>query len=292
MHFALRFVVIFFGLPFATSHAAVNDILPGDYFPLPSGATAMSLYAYERDQVGPYRDGRKTFAGQLDSQVLALRAVRTFDWAGHRFAAVAVLPWMRADVTPLLLGRALGDHAQGAADLRLGLSGWLINDKENAHYLGLTGMLIAPTGDYDHRQVLNAGENRWRFVLMGGWQKDLTQQLLVELSPELAWYGENDDYVGNRRYEQAHSVALTGYLRWRVTPAWHVHIGAQANRGGNTHINGIDQRNPARNDRLMAGMTWFLPDQRQVLLRFGRDSSIENGFRMQREIVLRLQQTF
>jgi hypothetical protein len=40
-----------------------------------------------------------------------------------------------------------------------------------------------------------------------------------------------------------------------------VHVGGQVNRGGETRINGVDQRNPANNDRVMAGMSWLLPEQ-------------------------------
>ena len=85
---------------------------------------------------------------------------------------------------------------------------------------------------------------------------------------------------------------MTGYLRWRVSPAWHVHVGGQVNRGGETRINGVDQRNPANNDRVMAGMSWLLPEQQQIVLRFARDMALDNGFRTDREILLRYQKGF
>lgn len=112
------------------------------------------------------------------------------------------------------------------------------------------------------------------------------------MSPEIALYGDNDEYVGNRRLEQRISYALTGYLRWRLDPAWHVHLGGQLNRGGETRINGFDQGNPANSNRLMAGMSFFLPEQQQLILRFARDSDIDNGFRTGREFLLRYQKGF
>jgi hypothetical protein len=42
----------------------------------------------------------------------------------------------------------------------------------------------------------------------------------------------------------------------------------------------------------MAGMRWFLPDKQQVILRFARDTEIDNGFRNGREILLRYQKGF
>jgi hypothetical protein len=248
-------------LPATASLAAVNDVMPGDYFPLPPGQTTLAAYAYDREFKRPYAGGRKTLDGNIDSNVLALRAARSFQVGDTTFAGVVVLPLSDSQVSPAPLATALGAQAKGLSDLRLGLTAWLINDKATANYLGMSGTLIAPTGDYDGRQVLNAGENRWRFVFSGGWQKDITPRFLIELSPEIAFHGDNNDYVGHRKLEQRSSVALTGYLRWRVSPAWHVHVGGQVNRGGETRINGVDQRNPANNDRVMAGMSWLLPEQ-------------------------------
>jgi hypothetical protein len=286
----LRFISLL--LPALASHAAVNDVLPGDYFPLQPGQTTLTVYAYDREFQGPYAGGRKTTDGYIDSTVLALRAARIFRVGDTTLAGVAVLPWSDSRVSPAPLATALGAKAEGLSDLRLGLTAWLINDKATANYFGISGMLIAPSGDYDARQVLNAGENRWRYVLSAGWQKDITPRFLIELSPEIAFYGDNANYTGNRKLEQRSSVALTGYLRWRVSPAWHVHVGGQFNRGGETRINGVDQRNPANNERVMAGMSWFLPEQQQVILRVARDTEIDNGFRTGREILLRYQKGF
>ena len=279
-------------LRIAPAHAAVNDVLPGDYYPLQPGQTTLAVYAFDRQFQGPYVNGRKTFDGRIDSKVIALRAAHIFQIGETTLAGVAVLPWSNNSVTPAPLAAALGGQAKGLSDLRLGLTAWLINDKTSANYLGVSGMLIATTGKYDARQVLNVGENRWRFVLSAGWQKDITPRFLVELFPEIAFYGDNDDYAGERRLEQRTSYALTGYLRWRISPAWHVHVGGQVNRGGETSINGVDQRNPANNERVMAGMSWFLPHQQQIILRVARDTAIDNGFRTGRDILLRFQKGF
>ncbi|GAB1394931.1 transporter [Rhodocyclaceae bacterium] len=271
--------------------AAVSDLFPGDYFPPAPGSSHLTLYAYDRNQSGPYVRGQKRLDGELESSVLALRAVRNWQWGGTTMAGVLVLPWSDSRLGPAPLAAALGGSAQGDGDVRVGLTGWLINDKANANYLGVTAMLILPTGDYDGRQVLNSGENRWRLVLNAGWQKDITSRLLFELQPELAVYGDNDDYVG-QRLEQRHSTALTTYLRYRASSAWHLHVGGQINRGGATRINGLAQHNPPNNTRVMAGMSWFLPDQQQLILRLAKDTDSDNGFRTDREVALRYQKVF
>lgn len=153
-------------------------------------------------------------------------------------------------------------------------------------------MVIAPTGRYDSGQLLNYAENRWRLVFSGGWQKDITPRFLIELSPELTLYGDNDDYNGGNRLEQDPALALTGYLRWRVTPDFHLHLGGQLNWGGEARLNGVALDNPPENKRVNLGATWFLPGKQQLILRFAKEIDVENGFRTQREIALRYQKSF
>lgn len=274
------------------AQAAVNDIFPGDYFPLAPDTTSVSLYAFDRDQAGPYANAAKLADGELDSRILTLRLARTAQVAGHTVSSVLVLPWFRSTASPAPLSTYLGAPAEGLADLRLGAAVWLINDRPTAHYLALNAFVIAPTGEYHADKLLNAGENRWKLVLGGGWQKDLTPKWLVELSPELAFYGDNDAYDGHKRLSQRPSYALTGYLRHRATPTWHVFLGGQINAGGETELDGVDRNDPAGNRRIMAGMTWFLPGQQQIILRGARETSIDNGFRTERELALRYQINF
>lgn len=274
------------------AHAAVNDIFPGDYYPIKPGITTAALYAYDRAQVGPYSHGHQLLDGESNSIIIATRFTHTFLIGETAVAAVVVLPWAKSHVSPAPLARFLGEESEGFSDIRLGLTAWAINNPANAHYLALSSMVVAPTGEYDKNQRLNIGENRWKLIMSGGWQKDITRQFLVELSPEVVFYGDNNDYVNNGNLEQKTSAALTGYLRYRATPTWHVHVGGQLNRGGETMINGVDQHNSPNNNRLMAGMTWFIPSNHQIILRAARDTAIDNGFRTNREIALRYQLSF
>jgi hypothetical protein len=275
-----------------SSKAGVNDVFPGDYYPADPGTSTLTLYAFDRLSVGPYARGNKLLDGKLSARIGALRATRAYQVGGLSVAPVGVITWLDADTSPVRLSNAMGRDTRGAGDLRLGVTVWPINDRENANYLGLTAMISAPTGSYDSNQRLNPGENRWRFILSGGWQKDITPRVLIELMPEIAFYGDNGDYAGGNRLEQAPSLALTSYLRWRLTPAWHAHLGAQFNAGGEIRLNGVDQDNPPETTRISAGMSWFLPQKQQLILRFSEESAVANGFRMDRDIALRYQKSF
>jgi hypothetical protein len=266
--------------------AAVNDVFPGDFFPSQPGRTNVSLYLFDREQQGPYVGGKQQLDGRINVRLAALRIGHTRKIGEITTTGVMVLPWSHSEVEPPLLARAIGERAHGAGDLRLGVSSWLINDPATAHYLALAAMVSAPTGSYDRRQLLNIGENRWKYILLAGWQKDITPRLVIELAPELAFYGDNDDYLG-QRLEQAPTRSLTAYLRYRLTPAWHVHVGGQINHGGETRVAGVDRNNPAESKRVTAGISLQLPGQQQVILRLARENDMENGFAIRREVALR-----
>ncbi len=280
------------GIGLNAATAATNDVYPGDYFPSEPGDKIVSLYVYDRTSVGPYAKGTKQANGTLTGQIIAMRGVNTFELAGMTAASVVALTWADLAAKPVTLANAIGSNATGFGDLRLGLTVWPIKDRQNANYLGLSAMVIAPTGSYDGGQLLNYAENRWRLVLSGGWQRDITPKVLFELSPELTLYANNDDYAGNNTLEQDPALALTGYLRWRVTPAFHPHIGGQLNWGGEAKINGVTLDNPPENTRINLGATWFLPDKQQLILRLATEVKVENGFRTDREIALRYQKSF
>jgi hypothetical protein len=72
------------------SNAAVNDVLPGDFFPLTAGMSTVAVYAYERRSHDVYAGGRKQLAGELDTRILALRLGHFFTVGGKPLSVVAV----------------------------------------------------------------------------------------------------------------------------------------------------------------------------------------------------------
>ena len=276
-----------------SANAAVNDVLPADFFPLATGTTTFAVYAYERQMSGPYSRGKKLLDGELSSQIIALRVGHFIEVAGMQVSLVSVLPWSQNAVSPAPLARALGEEARGIGDLRFGATGWLLANRESGEYLGITSLLFIPTGDYDSRQVLNVGENRYKFTLNGGWIKPLGSGVIFELLPEVAWFGDNTNYAGGRRLVQKAAYTVSSYLRYRASPNWQFHLGGQVNRGGETRINAVDQRNAPENSRWMLGTTYLTEDKsHQWILRVARDTEVKHGFKTDNEIMLRYLKMF
>lgn len=272
----------------APALAAVNDLLPTDYVTLPGGYTTIAAYGFLRDQGGPYVRGERASHMKLDTQIAAMRISHFVEGMSMPVALTAIIPAARVTVDdPVPAG--FNEQASGLADPRFSLTVWPISEPDKNHYLGLTAMVLAPLGEYQKKDAINIGENRWQAVMLLGWTKALGEHWIIDVSPEIALYGDNHRYLGNNKLSQDVSYALTGYLRYRINTNNQLMLGAQWNEGGSMEVNGADLHNAARNRRLYLGwMYGGLTPNTQLMARYGRDVEIENGFRFDNEFMLRL----
>jgi len=276
-----------------TATAAINDVFPTDYIALKDGSVNLVSYLYRREQVGPYTRSKRLIDGNLNTDIAAMRISRFFDVGEHQtFSSVAVLSWAQSNTSPAQLAGIMGQSAQGMGDLRLGGTYWLNRDREKREYLAANMFVILPTGSYDQNRLINIGENRWKWVLGGGWMQPLGEKWIIDVAPEIVFYGKNPRYLVSHTLEQNISSALTGYLRYRITPQWQLMAGAQLNRGGETIIDGVDQHNAPENTRLSIGTIFVTEKQRQWQLRLSQDTSTESGFKTTSELVLRYSLVF
>jgi len=277
----------------SSAQASVNDVLPADYFPLATGTTTLAIYAYDRQSEGPYGMGEKRLDGQMDTQIMALRATHFMMLSDVPVSLIVTVPWSQTAVSPARLAGAIGETVHGQGDIRFGATGWLLARRESAEYFAVTGLLFLPTGNYNNRQVLNVGENRYKFTLNAGWIHPLGRSFIFETIPEIAWFGDNRDYAGGRTLSQDPAYALTYYLRYRANSSWQFYFGQQINRGGDARINGADQKNAPDNSRAMLGASFLTDDKKnQWMLRLAKDTAINNGFAVTSELLLRYLKIF
>lgn len=270
----------------AGANAAVNDIFPGDYAALPAGTTAITAYLYGREFDSFYARGQRVAEGKLQSSIAALRFVRYYRLGDYTLAPVAVVPYAISR-TEGNLRRALGDGSDGFVDFRLGGTVWLVNQPQTRDYLGLTLVTFVPTGTYSSTRAINAGENRWKTTLGLGAIHGFGERWTLDVAPELAWYGANDSYLGNRRLEQQPTWALTAYLRYRALPGTDIFVGGQVNGGGETEINGVAQNNVLHSRRAMLGLTYATSRTSQLIVRYAHETSTNNGLHLSDEVALR-----
>ena len=270
----------------ANAEAAVNDVFPGDYAALPPGTTVVTAYLYDREFDSLYTRGQRVADGKLQTSIAALRLVRYYQLGDYTVAPVLVLPYAvsRSEGN---LRRSLGDGSDGFVDFRAGITAWLINRPQTRDYLGVSLVTFIPTGTYSPTHAINPGDNRWKTTLGVGAMHGFGERWTLEALPELAWYGANESYLGNRRLEQQPGYALTSYLRYRVLPASEIFVGGQINGGGETEINGIAQNNVLHSRRAMAGLSYMITPKSQLIVRYAHETSTDNGLHLSDEVALR-----
>ena len=273
----------------AAASEAVKDIYPTDFIALPNGSVNVTIYSTHQKVRGPYTDGVRTVAGEASINQFALRASRVFAVGSNQqyaWAPVAVLTYADVNTNTALDTRRASDIS-GIGDLRLGNAFWFHIDRQNRTY-GLVSLFVSlPTADYNTSRTLNVAENRMRYVLSAGWMQPIGGKWLIDISPEVAVYGEDDRYLGTRIRTQDTSYALTTYLRYRQSDVWQFYGGAQINRGGATQVGGTEITGAPNNTRMYVGSMLFTSPKQQWQLRYSRDVQIDNGLRSEGEISLR-----
>jgi hypothetical protein len=179
-------------------------------------------------------------------------------------------------------------HRFGLGDPRIGATVWLVDDPANNHFLAINLMTVWPMGRYDGREIANAGENRRRQALSLGWIREVGNGVIVDLTPEIAWYGRNPEaFPGKNSLRQERTLSLTAYLRYRINPQWQAFMGAVVNEGGATRVNRTDNDNPIHGRRAMLGATYRIDSRNAINARLARDVSLSSGLKTEHELALR-----
>lgn len=271
----------------SASCAAAFDVDAGDYTALPAGTTLAAVYYQHASRDALYASGHR-LAGdnRLDSDVGILRAVHYLKLGGYLIDPQFLLPFGSLEGKGSFSG--LGRES-GVGDLILASTLWLVNRPDSGTYFGLTPFLQLPTGDYDGKRALNLGENRWRLTLQAGYITPLADKLLLDVIGDVTVYGKNDDFgPSGAKMTQKPLYQLQTHLRYQLTPSWDLRLGVSQLYGGETEVANVARHDRQKNTKLTVGSGYFITPKLQVLANYGRDAVVDNGFREENRINLRL----
>ncbi|WPP45520.1 transporter [Pseudomonas sp. AN-1] len=271
--------------------ASALDLDAGDYVPAAAGTTLGLLYLQQAERDHLYRDGHR-LAGSpgLDSQIGILRLVHYADLGGYRVAPQILLPFGRLDGRHD--GNALGDSS-GLADPILAMPVWLLEQPQRRRFFAITPYLFVPVGRYDHDQPLNLGENRWKLTLQAGYVTGLGDRLALDLAADVTFYGDNDSYGPLRlNHEQKPSYQYQGFLRYPLGDTLDLRAGLSWQHGGENCLDSSWLNDSQRTGKWSAGFAWFFRPDAQLAATFGRDLAVDNGFREDSRVNLRLLYAF
>jgi len=255
------------------SAASAQEMEPRAYSRAPVGTQFVVLsYAYQSgdvttDSALPLRDVN------VKLNFASFAYGRTFNIAGRQANVIALLPyiWGRANGTvfegPQEITRS------GLGDVRLRFSTYLIggpalNPREFAAYkprtlLGVSVTVVAPTGQYDPRRLVNLGSNRWSFKPEVGLSRP-SGRWTFELAGGVWLFTPNNNFFGGSRREQKPLTSLQGHVIYTLRRRMWVALDATYYNGGRTVVDKVVKADLQSSSRL--GATFSFPvNQRQSL---------------------------
>ncbi|ADU72720.1 transporter [Pantoea sp. At-9b] len=270
----LRFCLL--GMLLSATSAFAVEVAPGDYSQFPDGTTVGLLY-YQHATTGSARShGDKVSSDyNVTSDIGMLRLLHT----------VQISETATLDPQFLLpFGRVFGSgdaaalgSANGTGDLILTVP-LKVRLNSGGDIFGFAPYLYVPTGNYDHNNALNLGENRWKVDLQAAWVKFFGEKWALDMVGDAIWYGDNNDYgTASSRLKQDNSWAAQIMGRYMPDPTLSLGLGFGQTWGGESRIDGVEQDNQSQTTNVRLTATKFVTPRDQFQIQLGRDLRVENG---------------
>lgn len=267
------------------------DVDAADFVPAPEGTTIGLLYYQRAERNKMYAHGSETNTQvKLDSDVGIARLVH-YTYLGE----YEIAPQILAPFASIQAGKdieSLG-KTNGLGDVILAVPFWLMNNPQSRQYFAIAPYLYIPIGQYDHNKALNIGENRWKFDLQSGYVKGLTDRWFINLTADVMFFGTNDEY-GAHSVEMKQKPLFQGQadIHYKISPKTNIFTGISKTWGGETRIAGINSDDESQQLKIKLGASHFITPQTQFLISLGKDIKVENGFKENARVNIRLLHVF
>lgn len=271
--------------------AAAIDVDAAEYQPVPPGTNLALLYYQHVERDSLYSGGSRV-PGRfgLDSDIGIFRYLHYTDIGGFLAAPEVLVPFghlgAKRDVA------ALGGDA-GIGDLLFGFPTWLVNNAKARQYFGVTPYLFVPTGSYDHNNPINLGANRFAFALQAGYLGALTDKLYINLTADVTAFANNTRFgplEQTLKQEPLYEFQLA--FHYNLLPNLDLRAGYDVFVGGSTSVDGVDQHNASHEQKYYVGAAWFVVPSVQLLMTYGQDTVLDNGFRESNRFNFRILKAF
>lgn len=258
---------------------------PHDYAIAPEGSNIGILYTQFADHSKFFADGNEVENGPtLNTNIGLARGIHNFKINDMPVNIQSVIPFGE-----VRLGTADGDVSNsGVGDPLIGMSFWPYHDAEKNRTLAGSAFISFPVGQYDAKDgPVNIGENRFKLVLLGVYEAQLTEKTSFGILGEYAIFGTNDDFAGVKK-KQKNQYGIQLHLNRDFSPTNSLSISYYHDFGAESNVDGIDQQDELNNSSVnLTYQTWVSKDT-QVLVEYGRSIDVKNGFFEDNRVNLRL----
>jgi hypothetical protein len=265
---------------------ASQELTPRAYWPAPKGVKVV-VVGYSRVHGDVLYDPSTPVYGvrsRVGTGILAY--LQTCSLWGRTASVVAELPYSWGSTRGYIGDAPAEGSFSGLGDLGLTLAVNLRGapsmtpaefQELRAHprpILGASLKVVAPTGQYDERRLLNVGAHRWAARAELGYMIPLRPRWLVELDANAWLFGDDDDFVGGKR-EQEPILGLQAHLVRRFRPGFWASLDANYFTGGRQTIGGNPGVAVENNARL--GGTVVIPFRGREAVKIGHIVPLHTG---------------
>jgi hypothetical protein len=251
-----------------TSTLNAQDLDPRAYSWIPKNVTAMSLgYSYSggsvlTDPTIQINDVR------AQAQTVSIALAHSFSFFGMTSQVLVAAPYSWANFSGKVVDEERRIEREGFSDLRMRWSvlfygaparnpGQAITEK-NYTILGASINIIAPTGEFYSDKLVNLGTNRWSFRPEFAISHKFGNRWILDLYTGVWLFTDNDEFFpGEAVRSQDPLGTIQGHLSYNINPLFWIAIDATWYAGGNSYVDGINNKNRQSNSRI--GITSVIP---------------------------------
>jgi len=145
--------------------------------------------------------------------------------------------------------------------------------------VGTSLTFTAPTGQYDADKILNLGSNRWSFKPEFAVAFPFGPQKKWELDTyaNAYFYTENASYHGAESFQQKPLSGVEGHISYSFRSSAWASLDTRYSFGGDTFVNGVDQKNAQENFTLGSEVNLSLNSRNIIVFEFGKLIVHHNG---------------
>lgn len=268
--------------------AHATDIDAGDYDYAPSGTNLALLYYQHATRDALYQGSDKVSGkNELTSDIGIARYVHYMDLGGIQIAPQILVPFGRLEA-----GKDISDmgSSSGIGDVILANAFFLYQNPESKSQWGVTPYLYLPTGTYSKHDAINLGENRFKLTVQSAYTTRITPKWAVDVAGDFTVYGKNDD-AAEGTLKQKVGYQLQGNTRYFLNDQLDLRAGISYSDAGKTKLDGIESAS-TKQSKFWVGAAYSPTPVTNIIMAYGRDIDVENGFKEDNRINLRLMYAF
>lgn len=273
LHWKMSGLCLF--LAAAVTGASASDIEPRSYTNVPVGLNYLVAgYTYTQGGVG-FSPALSLANGNIKIHSTFLSYVRSLDIWGRSGKFAVVIPEAslsgQADIDGEPRKRVTSGFGDPAVKLSVNLYGAPALPSEQFEsyrqdtIVGASVAVTAPGGQYDPKELVNLGTNRWTFKPDIGVSKKWGA-FTTEISASALFFSDNTDYLQGKLLQQAPIYSFQGHAIYNFAPEFWCSLDANYYFGGGTFTDHTDDANRQQNWHVGGNLEFAVNRQNTVKL--------------------------